>query len=413
MRPDSKEKHDATAGERYRRAAEKLFRAPSHAAGEALGGRLARYYEGMAHRSLGIEAIQAGRFVAGERHLREALACMGRRADLTRYLCSLYVQTGRHDRCADEMAKSAATCRNDPAGWRRTAQAQWRAGRREEAFMTLTSALRRFGNDALLLMQLGLFHAAEGDSRRADGCLAAAARGDAANADAHRYLALSHAAAGRLDASARSFQRAWELRPGDIMLSLQLAVTARAASENGHPMVVRLTDTTPAEASGSHIRQLAAYIQRNPDFVDAFLALPASDVDEDLFSMLSNVLRTALAEHPRYADMHLRFSRVLERLGRSRQAIEHAAHAVEINRCYVQGLLQLGRLFRASGRVGADKYLRRAIQCGADWPDVHCLAGELMLDRNQPLEAGLHFRRALELKKGYPRAVEALASLAA
>ena len=413
MRPDDEEKHGAPAGDKYRRAAEKLFRAPARAGGEALGGRLSRYYEGMAHRSLGIEAIQAGRFAAGERHLREALACMGRRADLTRYLCSLYVQTGRYDRCADEMAKSATTCGNDPTGWRRTAQAQWRAGRREEAFMTLTSALRKFGNDASLLMQLGLFHAAEGNYRRAGGYLAAAAQGDAANADAHRHLALSHAAAGQLDAAARSFQRAWELRPDDVMLSLQLAVTARAASENGHPMVVRLTDTTPAEASESHIRQLAAYIQRNPDFVDAFLALPASDVDDDLFSMLSNVLRTALGEHPRYADMHLRFSRVLERLGRVQQAIEHAARAVEINSRYVQGLLQLGRLFRASGRSGAEKYLQRAIRCGADWPDVHCLAGELMLDRDRPREATRHFQRALELKEGYPRAAEALESLAA
>ena len=398
------------AGDKYRRAAEKLSRVGGP---DALGGRLARYYEGMAHRSLGIEAIRSGRFVAGERHLREALGCMGRRADLTRYLCSLYVQTGRYGLCADEMGKAATGCQNDPTGWRNAAQALWRAGKREEAFMTLTSALRKFANNAPLLMQLGLFHAAEGRCQEAGRHLARAARADAADADAHRYLALSHAAEGQLDAAARSFQRAWELRPSDVMLSLQLAVTARAASENGRPMVVRLSDTTPVEASESHIRQLAAYIQRNPDFVDAFLALPASEVDEDLFSMLSNVLRTGLGEHPRYADLHLRFSRVLERLGRNGQAIVHAERAVEINGTYIQGLIQLGRLYHAGGRAEAEAQLKRAINCGADWPDVHCMAGEVMRDSDRPEEAGLHFRRALELKAGYPRAAEALASLAA
>ncbi|MFH1518141.1 MAG: hypothetical protein ABIH17_09730 [Pseudomonadota bacterium] len=420
MRPDGEDRHTVPAvterrparkaGDKYRLAAEKLSRVGGS---DTLGGRLARYYEGMAHRSLGIEAIRSGRFAAGERHLREALACMGRRADLTRYLCSLYVQTGRYERCADEMGKAASLCRNDPAGWRNAAQALWRAGKREEAFMTLTSALRKFANNAPLLMQLGLFHAGEGRYQEAGRHLARAAQADAANADAHRYLALSHAAEGQLEAAARSFQRAWELRPSDIMLSLQLAVTARAASENGRPMVIRLTDTTPAEASESHIRQMAAYIQQNPDFVDAFLALPASDVDEDLFSMLSNVLRTSLGEHPRYADMHLRFSRVLERLGRNAQAIVHARRAVEINGTYVQGLIQLARLCHADERAEAERHLKQAINCGADWPDVHCMAGELMRDSDRPEEARLHFRRALELKAGYPRAAEALASLAA
>ncbi len=49
--------------------------------------------------------------------------------------------------------------------------------------------------------------------------------------------------------------------------------------------------------------------------MDAFLALPPSEVDAELFGVLEAALQTALAEHGDYADLHLRASAVLDQAG--------------------------------------------------------------------------------------------------
>lgn len=379
-----------------------------------LVGRLGRYYEGLARRSMGIDAIQAGQFDQAERHFRSAVTCIGRRADLTEYLCGIYARGQRFDRCADELDKSVQAGDTAPQSWRKLAQAQWQAGRREQAFMTLTQALRHLGPQGPLLMQLGLFHAAEERFDEACKALAHAARIDCARPETHYYLALASVAAGDLRQAVRSFQRAWELRPEDIALAMQLAIAARAADQSGHTVVVRPPQDMRAVTADSHVRQLAAYVQSEPDFVDALLALPAGDADGELFCLLACVLQTALAEHDDYADLHHRAGRVMVRLGRIEPAFAHARRAVELNPCYAQGLIHLAGLCASVGRrEEAVAHLDAAIRCGADWPDVHCLAGELLLQDDKPRRARKHLVRALELKDGYARAADALAALAA
>lgn len=379
-----------------------------------LAGRLGRYYEGLAHRSLGIDALQAGRFAEAEGHFRNAVACIGRRADLTEYLCGIYARTGRPDRCVDELDRSVGQDDQSAETWRRLAQAQWQAGRREEALLTLGKAIRRLGGRGTLLMQLGLFHATEERFDEAVDCLAQAARAEATSSRAHYYLALAAAGAGDLVQAVKSFQRAWELRPGDMAVALQLAIAARAAEEDGHHLVVRPPRDLQAPVADSHVRQLAAYVQSEPDFIDAFLALPPSEVDDELFSLLASVLQTALADHGDYADLQHRASCVMTRLGRGEQALAHARRAVEMNPRYVQALIHLGRLCdRAGSHSEAVVHLERAIRYGADWPDVHCLAGDMLSRSAMPARARKHFARALALKGDYTRASEALASLAA
>lgn len=378
-----------------------------------LTGKLARYFEGLSHRSLALEALRAGEFREAEQYFRLAMSCMGRRADLTAYLCGLYVRTDRHDRCADEMSLAVKDNDGEPSNWRKLAQSQWRSARREDALMTLVSALRKFPQNSELTMQLGLFHAAEHQFEQARKYFESAARSDCTNADMHYYLGLCHASLSDVHAAARSFQRAWELRPSDMMFALQLSLSARAVCQSGKPVVIRLPESdSPPETS--HVRQLASYVQKNTDFVDAFLALPPGDVDEKLFAMLANVLQMALSQHGGYADLHMRLSRVMQRLDRFDSAVEHAGRAVEINPKYVQAQLQLGRLYYQSGQnVEAVSHMQQAIQSGADWPDIHCFAGELMLRCEMPDKASRHFHRALELKNNYPRAARALKSLAA
>ena len=105
---------------------------------------------------------------------------------------------------------------------------------------------------------------------------------------------------------------------------------------------------------------------------------------------------------------------VLERLGLTAEAIEHARQAVHVNPHYAQGLVQLGRLCAKQDLTDeALEHLDRAVTCVADWPDVHCLVAELLANLHRTGEAAGHLRRALQLNPNYGRAAEALARLAA
>ena len=76
--------------------------------------------------------------------------------------------------------------------------------------------------------------------------------------------------------------------------------------------------------------------------------------------------------------------------------------------------MRLGRLCDMTDRPDeAAACLERAIRHGADWPDVHCLAGEALARTASPLRAKEHFERALALKSDYTPAHKALAALAA
>ena len=198
------------------------------------------------------------------------------------------------------------------------------------------------------------------------------------------------------------------------MLAYQLSLAARAAAERGFHLVVHLPDPSEAVAETTQVRQLARYVSTEGDFIEAFLELPASDADAELFDMLANVLNVAISEHSEYADLHLNLSRVLLRLGRNEDALQAGLRATQMNPRYTKALLHVAKVHVALGqRPEAMVRVREAIDAGADYPDVHCLAGELMRDLQRPDEARRYLQRALELNNNYLRAAEALEHLAA
>lgn len=378
-------------------------------------GDVARFYAAMSQRAMGIEALREERFEEAEKHLLAAARSIGNEADLSGYLASVYAQTDRHDMCVAAMERAERVGRADPSFSRKLAQARWRAGRRTEAYMTLTAALRESGPDSKLYVQLGLFYAAEERYDQAHKAMSSAVEADCSNCDAHFHLALIEAAQGHVQAAVRLFQRAFELRPGDLMLAYHLALAAKAASQEGYRVVLRLPE--PGQVpSDSQIRQLAGYITNEPAFIEAFLSLPASAIDGELFKVLGGVVQMALDEHDDYADLNYYCSGIFRRLGKGELAINYARQAVQINPSYVQALLQLGELCGQGGRHSeAIECLERAIACGADFPDVHFRLAEVMLRGKvaSPTAAKKHLNRALQLNPHYAPAAEALASMAA
>ncbi len=383
---------------------------------DGVAGKVARFYFGLSHRCLGIEGLAGGDYACAERHIRSAIGALGEQADLAKYLASVYANTRRFDQCARQVQRLGD---KEPSveNARNFAQVLWRAGRREEAYMSLHAALRRFGPSAELNLQLGLFHAATDELDKAQEHLAKASELDPTSADAHYYLGLISAARASLAPAVRLFQRAFELRGSDLTLAYQLAVAAKAADQNGIHIVLRPIEHTPfaqSEEDSSQVRQLANYLTYEPDFIEAFLALPKSEMDQDLFGTLVDVTQLALAVHPNYADLHLHCCRMLQRMGQDQPALKHARQAVAINPRYAQACVQIGKICARLGRdKEAIKAVESAIRCGADWPDVHLLAGQLEAKRRRPDQAKSHLRRALQLNANYDPAAKALVALAA
>lgn len=381
-----------------------------------VAGKVARFYFGLSHRCLGIDGLNSGDYACAERHIREAIGALGQQEDLAAYLASVYANTRRFDQCARQIQRLGD---KDPSATneRNLAQVLWRAGRREEAYMSLHAALRKFGPTAELNLQLGLFHAATGQLDKAQECLTKAAETDSTSADAHYYLGLISAAKASLAPAVRLFQRAFELRPSDLNVAYQLAVAAKAAAQNGIHIILRPIEHTPwadSQEDSSQVRQLAHYLTYEPDFIEAFLALPASEMDHKLFGTLVNVTQMALAENPKYADLHLHCCRMLQRMGQDQPALKHARQALTINPRYTLACVQIGKICARLGRdKEAIKAIESAIRCGADWPDVHLLAGQLEAKRRRPDQAKSHLQRALQLNANYVPAAKALVALAA
>ena len=376
-------------------------------------GRIARYYEGMSFRALGLDALSSGNFDLAEKHLRSAWGLLGSESDLAGYLAVLYAQTGRHGQCAAAVEQTPPVRKDDPQHYRKLAQAQWHAGNRQEAYLTLAEALRRVGPDGELLLQEGLFHAAEDNDAEARRAFRGSIEADCSNTDAHYYLGLVEAATGHLYAALTSLQRAFELRPSDVMLAYQLAMTARAAMEGGYRVFLRLPE--PARpVTDSAARQLAAYITQEPDYVAAFLALPASDVDDDLFGTLADVIGIAVDEHRQYSDLNRYLAAVLSRIDRVAEAVQAAERAVDASPSYVQGLQQLARLRMRLGQdTKAVELFERAIAAGGDWPDIHYTVAELLHKQGRSQQAARHLKKALELNPKYADAKRTLSAMAA
>ena len=374
--------------------------------GGDLIAKLAEFYRAMAHRALGVAALRSGRFGVGERHLRAAAGGVGATGEIGAYLTALYVRVRRYERAGGKMESAADA--GDASALRMLAQLQWQAGRRVDAYMTLAGALRGH-DDAQLHLQLGMFHAAESHHAEARECFRLAADADCTCWEAHYYLGLAAAAGGEIRQALRSLQRAVEIRPGAITAAYQLALAARAAGQ----VIIRLPERAAAPADGENW-QLARYLAAEPGFVEAFLSLPASSADEELFGVLAGVLQMALTEHPGYADLDYYCSRVFARLGQVDVAIRHGEAAVEANGRYVKAMVHVAELYRRADRlVDAVEMGRRTIDAGADWPDVHCLMGELLDALGEGREARGHYLRALRLNADYPRATAALDRAAA
>ncbi|MFQ5430107.1 MAG: tetratricopeptide repeat protein [Phycisphaerae bacterium] len=393
---------------RYRDAIALLSSIPEDC---GLCATLARFYLGQARQRQGLLDLRAGRHTEAIRQFGAARRINPDSADLSRYLAASYAGQGRFDLAAVEYERGDAADTGDVDQPIRLAHAFARDGQMPRAVETLVKLIDAAPHRADVRLQLGLLYAAAEQYEDAVCVLQEAAELAPLDGEVRQHLGLALAAAGDHEEAVEHLAAAQRLRPQDAYLALLLTLAVDAARTTAQRLRLSLEPAghEPAAADDGSIESLGELITREPDFVEAFLNLPDTGADKDIFAMLAAVLERALERHPDYADLYHHCARVHERLGWTDAAIFQARMAVEINPRYVQALIQLGRLYAQTDQhEAAIERLNQAIRLGGNYPDVHCLLGELYRDRGAVAQACGAFRAALSLNANYGRAREAL-----
>jgi len=376
---------------------------------------VARFYVSLAHLRLGMQRMHARRFAAAAEHFRRAASVNPVTGGLCRYLATCYIALHRDDLAAEQLAEAGELAPEDVDTRIRHALATWTSGRPDRAREILREGLALRPDDPELLYQLGVMLAGEDRYDEAIEQLERCVRLAPDHGRAHLRLAQCLGVVRRTDAALEHLQHAQRIDPNDAMVAFQLSLLygqvqgqspARTPSFR-MPIVLDVHDRRA-------IDRLAAIIQENPDFLDAFLSLPVSEADEDVFGALRHALERAIERCPHYADLRHRYSQVFQRLGRLEEAVTEAERALAINPRYVNALIQLAQLYQATDRqAAAIERLQQAIALGADYPDVHYLLGRMYQAAGRIEAARSAYERALQLNDRFDAARQALAALAA
>jgi len=357
-----------------------------------------------------VDRFHAGRFDEALSLFQDALARGADGTTLTDYLADCHVFAGHYSDAAQALDRKAASKHRTVGDAVRHAYVLSAGGRTERAIDTLRGAVRRNSESAELHFHLGTLLSEIGEVEEAELRFAQVLSIDAGHVDAMVSLGLCYGVRQDIASAFTWLQRAQARRPGDARIGIMLTQAAKAlyqkTAASGLSPILRTYDEA---AQAADIEELARVIEADPDFVDAFLALSNTKVNEEVFAVLLRTLETALERQPEHAELHYHCGRVLDRLGRCDAAIIENERAVAIDPMFTRALIELGRLYRRTNRTtDAASRLEAAIMTGADYADVHFLLGKLYCDLGAIEKARRSFRRALSLNDRYEAAREAL-----
>ena len=362
----------------------------------------------------GICLLNAGQF-------GEAAAAFGKARDLgstdrslPTFVAACLVGEGQLGSAAERFAQSCEKNPNDTASRVRQALAVWSSGDGASAIEILRRAVRDNAESAELHFQLGTILAALDRYEEAELRFTQAVTIDREHTEALVSLAMCCGVRQSPGEALNYLQRAQALRPFDARIGMLLAEAARAVQQQGFTVRVKAAIAADESDDRRGIEELSQIIQKEPDFVDAFLSIPTGAVDQGVFAVLLETLKAALERQPEHAELHYHCGRVLERLGRRVDAIQENERAVQLAPTFTKALIELGRLYQATDRnADAATRLEQAIAAGADYADVHCLLGDLYKVQGLIGRARSAYRRALALNERYEAAQKALAELPA
>jgi tetratricopeptide (TPR) repeat protein len=330
------------------------------------------------------------------------------------YAAACLLGKDRPGLAAEQFARLAFHDPDNPTHRIRHALALAESGDAKSAMSLLRDAVRDNPESADLHFQLGTLLAAQDRYEEAELRFTQAISIDREHAEALVGLALVCGVRQAPGSAVGHLQKAQALRPFDARIGLLLAEAAKASQQQGYAVRVKAT-ISPDECDDRRgIDDLSRVIESDPDFVDAFLSIPAGCVDGAVFAMLLETLKAALERQPEHAELHYHCGRVLDRLGRRGDAIGENEKAVALNPNLTKALIELGKLYQATDRAeDAATRLEQAIAAGAEYADVYFMLGNLYRVQGQIGRARSAYRRALAINERYEAAHQALAELPA
>lgn len=119
--------------------------------------------------------------------------------------------------------------------------------------------------------------------------------------------------------------------------------------------------------------------------------------------------RSAVLHRPDDPDLHFNLAGALAVAGQMDEAVFHLERACELNPDHARALANLGNLYRQLGRLQASRdVLVRAVAANPQDAEVQHSLGATLMDARDYDGAGVCFRRALSLDKGFVRAATQL-----
>lgn len=379
---------------------------------DALRQVLRRYAAGQNHLRRGLCYLAAGCHDEAAEALTAASHTNPESLSLPQYLAAAYAGGGRFRSAAAEYQQLAQRAPENVAVRIRHALALWKGRDRAGAVAALREAVRVRPESAELHFQLGTMLAAMGETDEAELRFTQAVVLNKHHADAWAELGMCYGARNQPGEAVRCLKSAQTQNPADARLALLLTYALKAAGQHaGHGYRPEMP-SEDASLDEEALAPLAAIIQAEPEFVEAFLGLEDGEVDRGIFALLAETLTRALERAPEHADLLYHCGRVWVRLGKTAAAIEVTERAVTLRPRYIQALIQLAKLYQQSDRrLDARRRLEEAIRCGAEYADVYHLLGNLYRDEGRLPQAQEAYAHALNINPQYTEAREALAAL--
>lgn len=334
--------------------------------------------------------------------------------DVATYLLSAHLHSS-NARKAETVAENRADQNpDDVTKTVRLALTKWKLGKTHQAIAVLRDAVSRWPESAEIHFQLGTLLAAIDHHEEAEMRFTQAVAIHSGHVDALVALAMCMGAREEPKEAVRHLKRAQNARPHDTRIALLLSIAARAARDNGTPIALRARMATAPQTNEESIAELARVIANEPEFAEAVLSIDQRDTDPSVFGTLAATLQQAIKLNPAQADLHFHCGCVLQRLGRTREAIAAAERAVDIDPRYVRAMILLAKLYQQTNRLDdAATRLEQTVLLGAEYADTYYLLGNLYRDTGQLQRARWAYEHALKINSRYEAAQKALESLAA
>jgi tetratricopeptide (TPR) repeat protein len=326
-----------------------------------------RYFEARHHVRRGICHLNAGTFAEAAREFTEASEANPQGDALASYLAPALRGNGSQSDDTEDPARVLERRPDDVDARIRHALSMWKSGRSRDAIASLRDGLKQNPEAAELHFQLATLLGACEEAEEAELRFTQAVALCPDHADALVGLAMCEAGRHSPRDALKHLQRAQRLRPGDARVNLLLTMAVQAAGEQRHSAPMLAAMPGPDAPEPEAVEELSRVIEAEPGFVDAFLSLPASDVDGEVFELLAATLKRALRRQPELADLHYHCGRVLARLGRRDEAIDLTERAVVLDPKFVKALIHLAKLYMQTDRLAdAMTRLEESLRLGAE-----------------------------------------------